>query len=89
MVAATMASKVKCLKEHGRDTFEPIYGLKYDEEYWPTFKDCVKTNLSAYTQYRNERIQNGTLKGMIAPEDEKTQSKILEFSLDQVMLKEL
>ena len=47
-------SKTKCLHEAGREVDEPMMAIERDEEYYPTFKECVKTTITGFLAFRAE-----------------------------------
>ena len=81
LTAATV-SKIKCLQEHDRDSFEPVFALEKDEDFFSTFKDCVKTNLFGYLQHRNKLIEEKKLVAIPAPFEESHMDSITSFALD-------
>ena len=47
-------AKAKCLAEAEREIDEPIMAVERDEEYFPTFKECVKTTIVDFLAFRAE-----------------------------------
>ena len=88
LMAAEM-SKTKCLREHERDPAEPVFALEKDEDFFPSFKNCVKTNLFGYIQHRNQLIEQNQYKAVPAPFEEGDMEVVTSMALDQIKLNEL
>ena len=53
LVRNIFLSKAKCLLDAGKPTHTTVFALEKDEEYYPTFKECVKTTVSDFLSFRD------------------------------------
>ena len=83
-------AKFKCLKEDpDRDTDEPVFALQKDEEYFPTFRTCVKNQLLGFFEMRNRLIDEKRTFGDKTAFTESNIDPLVDQGLDVVKLREL
>ena len=57
-VTSVSAAKMKCLESQGHEVDEPMFAIEKNEEYYPEFKECVKTSLLDFFAARGEKSAN-------------------------------
>jgi len=79
-------SKAKCLAEAGRELDEPMMALERDEEFFPVFKECVKTTIVGFLAFRAEGP--GPAMGKFTLDEEHADTAV-DKGLDMIKLNEL
>ena len=78
------ASKKHCLVSNDREIYEPIFALEKDEEFFPVFRQCLKTNMLDYFSQKN-----AALKKDVTNFNEQNINSHLDRSIDMIKLSEL
>ena len=79
-------AKAKCLAEAEREIDQPMMAVERDEEYFPTFKECVKTTIVDFLAFRAQGP--GPAMGKLTLTEENADTAV-EKGLDMIKLNEL
>ena len=52
LVQNILLSKIQCLRQAEKPSDTTLFALEKDEEYYPEFKECVKTTMTDFLNHR-------------------------------------
>ena len=55
LISNMKIAKMKCLAEADREVDETMFAIEKDEEYLATFKECCKTTLTGFLDWRSQQ----------------------------------